>query len=555
MPQSVRVPFRLPLRPLALGGTALLLIGCAPLASVREIPPASPVAFVVNQDNARLKQARLDLAAAQADGTAPLDAMAESESAALLSLQALGDLSGRRADEAIALYNSAVARLVEATLASGEKPWEHPVRLPGPHGPLWLTLTSCGRAYLPGADHLRAADRMELGGTHFTDRVRIDGVGAPFVSSGAARPEPWSTTQHYYGITAELIASGNQATLEILDPLETTSIELAGKERPVAADLSAPLALGITETRIDTFGLQRLFRTDRFMSTAKLMMLGPYRPNRTPLIFIHGLGDAPVTFAALVNGLSANPDIRRNYQFWVFQYPSGLPFPLSAELLRKELNEVYKKYPATPPATLIGHSMGGLVTDLLVRDSGTQYIHDVLGKPIEKFQLPPDQAKLIQDCLIFHASPQVARAIFIATPHRGAAMASGPLGRFGASLVRLPGDLLMVGPKIISQMNATPGEKLLERFPNSIDTLRPNARVIVALDRLPIDSGVAYYSVIGKEGDGDLLTSSDGIVPYTSAHLDGARDEVVVPYGHSYVQSSPPCIAEIQRILQNSPRN
>lgn len=543
---------------LILCGGALLAMSCAPIATVNEVSPPQPVAFLVNQENAKLKEARIEVNSAEMClQSNPRLSMAQSESAAMLSLDALKDLSGRRADEAIALYNYAVARLVEAMIASGEKPWEHEIQLPGPSGPLWLKLkTESERAYFPDTDRLLATDRMEIGGTHFTDRVRIEGVGAPFVSAGPGRGEPWTPDYHYYSVTAELVCSEAHGTVEILDPAETTSIDLAGENRPVAADLSAAMAFGITETRIDSYGIRRLLRTDRFMSAAKLMMVGPYRANHTPIILIHGLGDAPVTFAALVNGLNASPEIREKYQFWVFQYPSGLPFPYSASLLRQALNEVYQQYPSTPKATLIGHSMGGLVADMLIRDSGTQYAREVLGKPLDQFHLTPDQSKIIQSSLVFKASPFVSRAIFIATPHRGAEMASGFLGRLMASLVKLPGNMVMLGPKIIAQMQETDEEKLINRFPNSIDTLRPTARVVVAMNRLPIVRSVACHSIIGDEDqDGNLLESSDGIVPYSSAHLADARSELVVPYGHSYVQSSPPCIAEIKRILLASQQN
>ncbi len=537
----------------------LSLGGCAPMATVDTVSPLVPITLVANQGNDELKNARLHLKSADQllDSNASAS-MAEYEAATMLSLEALTDLSGAKASEAVELYNYSVARLVEAIIASGQKPWEHEIRLAGPDGPLWLKLdANTEGAYIPGTDRLLAADRMEIGGTHFTNRVRIDGVGAPFVSAGPGRKEPWSPDTHYYGVTAEFTFSDSHGTIEILDPIETTRINLAGESRPVAADLSAPLAFGIAETRVDTLGIRRLLSTDRFMSAAKLMMVGPYRANRTPVILIHGLGDAPVTFTALANGLNTSPEIREKYQFWVFQYPSGLPFPYSASLLRHAIDEVYQKYPQTPKAILIGHSMGGLVADLIVRDSGTQYVRDVLGKPLDQFRLTPDQVKIMQDALVFEASPHVSGAVFIATPHRGAEMASGPLGRFGASLVRLPGNLIMLGPKVLSQLQANEEEELINRFPNSIDTLRPEARVITAMDHLPIKSSIACYSIIGDEDSGEvpLAESSDGIVPYSSSHLPSARSELVVPYGHSYVQSSPECIAEIERILLTSLRN
>jgi uncharacterized lipoprotein YajG len=99
---------------LTTGLSILLLAGCATIASVDMVPPPVPVAFGVNQSNEEIKQARLEINAgdllAQSN---PGAAMAKSETAAMLSLDALKDLSGRRSDEALELYNYSVARLVE----------------------------------------------------------------------------------------------------------------------------------------------------------------------------------------------------------------------------------------------------------------------------------------------------------------------------------------------------------------------------------------------------------------------------------------------------------
>jgi hypothetical protein len=83
---------------------------------------------------------------------------------------------------------------------------------------------------------------------------------------------------------------------------------------------------------------------------------------------------------------------------WVFRYPSGLPYTLSSALFRRYLAAIYQKYPNTPKAVLIGHSMGGLVADMMIRDSaGNQYCDDVLGKPLDQFQIEPDQPTEGQD--------------------------------------------------------------------------------------------------------------------------------------------------------------
>jgi hypothetical protein len=59
---------------------------------------------------------------------------------------------------------------------------------------------------------------------------------------------------------------------------------------------------------------------------------------------------------------------------------------------------------------------------------------------------------------------------------------------------------------------------------------------------------VPYHSIIGDRGKGDTPDSSDGVVPYSSSHLDGAESELIVPTGHGAYES-PLAIEEIRRIL------
>jgi len=130
-------------------------------------------------------------------------------------------------------------------------------------------------------------------------------------------------------------------------------------------------------------------------------------------------------------------------------------------------------------------------------------------------------------------------------------MASNLIGRIGSRLVRLPAKLVAIGPGLVEKSAASNGKKVVSRFPNSIDTLRPQARSVVAMNRLPIARSIIYYSVIGDRGRNDSPNSSDGVVAYRSSHLEGSKSEKIVPYWHSYVHRSPEGIAEVERILLN----
>ena len=51
----------------------------------------------------------------------------------------------------------------------------------------------------------------------------------------------------------------------------------------------------------------------------------------------------------------------------------------------------------------------------------------------------------------------------------------------------------------------------------------------------------------------DLENPSDGIVPYWSSHVDGAKSERIVPSDHGAHQN-PQAIAEVLRILKLNAR-
>src|SRR5262249_58698906 len=96
-------------------------------------------------------------------------------------------------------------------------------------------------------------------------------------------------------------------------------------------------------------------------------------------------------------------------------------------------------------------------------------------------------------------------------------------------------------------------------LPNSVELLSPDAPALQLIAHRPRPSGVRYHSVIGVTGRSALLVErlfgggyrqpSDGVVPYSSAHLDDVDSEVVVPANHYEVHQHPLSILEVRRIL------
>jgi hypothetical protein len=121
-----------------------------------------------------------------------------------------------------------------------------------------------------------------------------------------------------------------------------------------------------------------------------------------------------------------------------------------------------------------------------------------------------------------------------------------------ASLIRLPYDLVST----LTQLNQSlaPGEGGAAeytplRVPNSVENLTEKSLVLRLADTMPISPAVRYHSIIGNNTPRrPLQDSSDGVVPYRSAHLDGAASEKVIAGWHD-IQERPEAILELRRIL------
>ena len=118
--------------------------------------------------------------------------------------------------------------------------------------------------------------------------------------------------------------------------------------------------------------------------------------------------------------------------------------------------------------------------------------------------------------------------IFISGPHRGSEIASNQLGRFASRLVKSPISLLKVGQEAVKAVTTRGDSLKVAGIPNSVDTLAPSTRFVLAINTLPIAPAIPYHSIMGDRGKGGHKdhtrpVNSDGVVPYWSSHLEGAR--------------------------------
>ncbi len=521
----------------------LVLAGCAQVATVTVVKPH--LAPGVPAESADRLAQQLIRRALKAERSQPLVALASLVEAAEISAKQLG---ANPADaDARHDYNFAVERIFGVMREAKLTPWKAPLRL----GARTLAWQPHPRAvWNPALYDLIPADQLKLGGDYVDVRETKDGIGAPLVAKRVADQvhELAPTPHFFYCATGVARFEGSRCVLSIEDPMETETTRLGGRTFPLAADYTAPLTMMLVEMEPDKLGLPRLLHPAKFAETARIARLEPYDPNKTVVLVVHGLMSSPATWFPLINHLQANEEIRRKYQFWFFSYPSGYPYSYSAAILRQELDRSEKLYPLRKKMVVIGHSMGGCISRLLITDSQRKIWDKMFTVPPERMEVTPEHKHILTESTIFASRPEIGRVIFISSPLRGADLASGWLARTASRLVKLPSALVSIGNEELKYERQAAGIDHLKRFPDSIDTLDPKNDFVVALHDVPIKSDVPYHVICGDRGRGDAPKSSDGLVPYSSSHLPAAKSEKIVPSHHNAHQTDE-AIAEVRRIL------
>lgn len=361
---------------------------------------------------------------------------------------------------------------------------------------------------------------------------------------------------------AELFAQ-RDVELVVYDPYQTTSVELNGQSVPLGADFSSGYGLWLARSGFLGQSLSSLFLNRFGIGEPHIFLMQPFDPDRRILITLHGLASSPEAWVNVANELQGDPKVRKAFQIWEVYYPTNVPiFVNLAEIRSVVLNTLHHFDPdgqarASRDIVLVGHSMGGVLARLLVSSSG-----DAIWDAFTTAYLPPGaQVERARDrldpYLHFTPLPGVERAIFIAAPHRGTPFASNPLSRWASNLVQLPLTLLDDVEDALQDMGGDYGaewDNHAHRVPNSIDQLRDTDPMIHASESLPISPDVRYHSILARlQKRGPVELTDDGLVPYVSAHLDGAQSEYVIGGWHE-LQDSPLAILELRRILHEDIR-
>ena len=349
-----------------------------------------------------------------------------------------------------------------------------------------------------------------------------------------------------------------EAQMIFVDPRKRDSIKVSNRNIPLEYDFSTPLAY-MADKPLKFNHIFYTLNPEKTHNQEGLYYFEPVNPDKIPVVLVHGLMSDTKTWMQMLNTLTSDPDIRKHYQFWGVTYSSGNPILNSAHLMRNALyaereNLIRKGFSTEKfdRMVIVGHSMGGLISRLVTSSSTMKQCFDLLHQnkyDADTFdELDMQSLDDIKKIVEFKPLPFVKRVVFIAVPHKGAALASTSIGKLGSRFIHLPANVIKRQHTIIKHMLKKGSLKNIPSVFTGIDNLAPDDFAIRLLNILEMNPSIPYHSIIGNRDGYGIPGGSDGVVPYASSHIDNVESELVVQSGHS-AQQNPLAIQELRRIL------
>ncbi len=399
-------------------------------------------------------------------------------------------------------------------------------------------------------------------------RNRTAGIGVPLIAvrkhSGkrAAGGQAAAITAilRVQGGMAALSGGTARAVLEIYSAHDTRTVKMQdGTAVPLESDLTAPMAYMLEGSKLFDLGLMSFLGREPDKIPDGLYMTEPFRPGKIPVVFVHGTASNPVWWAEMFNTLRFYPLIREKYQFWYFVYTSNKAVALSAAELRAALRDKVTaldplgKDSALQQMVVVGHSQGGLLTKFTVVDTGESLVRALTGKDLDALTMPEKSKARLRHLLVVQPLSFVKEVIFLSTPHRGSFRSKEWNRDLVRWLIKLPATMVKNSLEYYDYMTDDVKKMMggKKTFFTSADGQSPDNPLLKALAEIPLGPGVRGHSIIGVKTEGDPKLGNDGVVEYSSAHLDGMASELIVKSGHS-TQLNPLAIDEVRRILEES---
>jgi len=401
------------------------------------------------------------------------------------------------------------------------------------------------------------------------NRFRTPGIGAPLAANAAA-DDPSSSDEflaprlktpvtaliRFHDIRRQIAQGDIQATLELHTDPNEESVVIDGRTVPLEKEPSAVLAAMVAEAPVIKQEILAFIGTvTQQQNKGTLAALRPHVRGRIPVVFVHGTASSPARWAEMINVLDNDPRINERFEPWVFSYNSSSPIIYSSYLLRRALTDAVGKL--DPDGTdaglhqmvVIGHSQGGLLTKMTAVHSDGVFWKNISSKPFEEVKLDKEDRELLRVVMFVEPLPFVDRVIFVCTPHRGSFLAASDWVRsIITRLVSLPATVTKTTLSLVTLNPALGTAASIQRV-NAVDNMTPGNNFVRTLSAIPVAPNIAANSIVAVEAKYDPIeTGNDGVVEYSSAHIEGVESEKIVRSSHS-TQAVPETIEEVRRIL------
>lgn len=345
---------------------------------------------------------------------------------------------------------------------------------------------------------------------------------------------------------AQILAGEIPLKIQLYHPYQHQTAMINGQAYTMTANYTAPFAYWLAQNQLGKFGYLSLLDRAETLRMPHLYMLEPYQPQKKVVVLVHGLASSPETWMNLTNNILGDATLRQHYQIWMVAYSTNMPifesrFQIHA-LLKQAFAQTQVDSTSSQDAVLIGHSMGGIISRLLVSDADIS--KDAI--PLMNYEQYTrlQQHPVIQQRFQFEADLPFRRAIFVAAPHRGSDLTDRWYVEWAKKLVKLPTSFF--DQVNIELTGSTSTQGLIQNGP---DDLSPQSRFMQLTQSVMPKSDLPYHSIMGNQTTSDVSSKmSDGIVPYTSSHLADAQSEKIFKGGHS-IHAEPETILELRRIL------
>ncbi|WP_406565287.1 lipase family alpha/beta hydrolase [Acinetobacter chinensis] len=356
--------------------------------------------------------------------------------------------------------------------------------------------------------------------------------------------------------TVDEILNNPEFEIKVYDPYKFEQISISGKSYPLAANFSTPYGLWLAETNLGKYAYLSLIDRDDRLTMPHLYMLEPYNPDKKVIVLVHGLASSPEAWIRLTNDIMGDKALREHYQVWQVFYSTNMPIIESRfqiySVLTQAFGQLNNSESAKKDAVLIGHSMGGIISRLLVSDADVtdKAMNLMNNRQLNRYRKLP----IVTQRMVMKDIPNFSRAIFVSAPHRGTEYADRWFTRAARKIIRLPGAFLSAIGDTLQNQNLDLKE-LVQQIDHGLiqngpsDLSHASKFMELTADIMPY-KGMTYHSIMGNitnSTDPDIMT--DGIVPYKSAHLDQAVSEKIIKGGHS-IQETPEAVLELRRILK-----